>query len=571
MELLNQLKSGSKGANVKKVQQWLVDKGYNIGKSGVDGILGKNTESAIKQAQGDNGWKVDGIVGKETWGGMFNEPKKETLEMDLTKPDSQGVKQNLSAENNGASKSGSDTIEQEITSKQPSASVYNPQQDEAYMQALATLQQVQNTAPTYKDSFSGQLQDLYNQIVNRDKFSYDVNSDALYQQYKDQYVQQGKMAMQDTMGQAAALTGGYGSSYAQGVGQQAYQGYLQQLNDRVPELYDRALSQYNQEGQDMLNQYAMLGDMADDEYMKYRDSMTDYYNRLDMARQDVETAYNRGYTSNRDAIGDARYDYEVQHALEREAIEDGRYDTQWEHQLEREGIEDERYNEQWDYQLEQDALDRDYQDRVFGYTQEQDAIKNQQWQDSFDYQKGQDSLNREDSNKANAYNKVMSFIGTDYKPTDSELESAGLTREQYDAVNKYLGSSGTGTQPLENVKSMSSTEIVNAMQGFKDLKDNTGLESFLDDCVASGRMTEAQADEYYKKYGTDLEVGSDVSPQSDSLEQKYNNGTLTYEDVAKYNPGIRTRSEFSRGNNPDKQKYGDYQTYLKAMYEKYKG
>ncbi len=403
------LKRGSQGDNVKKVQTWLVDNGYDIGKTGVDGVLGAKTESAIRQAQGDNKWKVDGIVGPETWGGMFDTTSEASKELYTEKPNSAKV---------DTSKSGSDTIAQEITSKQPSASVYNPQQDEAYMQALATLQQVQTTAPTYKDSFSGQLQDLYNQIVNRDKFSYDVNSDALYQQYKDQYVQQGKMAMQDTMGQAAALTGGYGSSYAQGVGQQAYQGYLQQLNDRVPELYDRALAKYNQEGQDMLNQYAMLGDMADDEYMKYRDSMSDYYTRLDMARKDVDTAYNRGYTSNRDSIDDARYDYEVQHALEREAIED------------------QRYGEQWEYQKEQDTLDREYQDKVFNYTKEQDAIGNKQWQDSFDYTKEQNALNREDTNRANAYNKAISFIGTDYKPTDSELSSAGLTREQYDAISK---------------------------------------------------------------------------------------------------------------------------------------
>lgn len=50
--------------------------------------------------------------------------------------------------------------------------------------------------------------------------------------------------MQDTMGQAAALTGGYGNSYAQGVGQQAYQGYLQQLNDNVPQLQAQALQTY---------------------------------------------------------------------------------------------------------------------------------------------------------------------------------------------------------------------------------------------------------------------------------------------------------------------------------------
>ena len=50
--------------------------------------------------------------------------------------------------------------------------------------------------------------------LNREDFQYDVDADALYQQYKDRYVELGKTAMQDTMGKAVALTGGYGSSYA---------------------------------------------------------------------------------------------------------------------------------------------------------------------------------------------------------------------------------------------------------------------------------------------------------------------------------------------------------------------
>ena len=73
---------------------------------------------------------------------------------------------------------------------------------------------------TYGES----LKDAMQKVLNRDKFQYDLNGDALYQQYKDRYIQQGKQAMMDTMGQAAALTGGYGNSYAQKAGQQAQQG-----------------------------------------------------------------------------------------------------------------------------------------------------------------------------------------------------------------------------------------------------------------------------------------------------------------------------------------------------------
>ena len=56
--------------------------------------------------------------------------------------------------------------------------------------------------------------------MQQGEFKYNVNADPLYQQYKDQYIQGGKLAMMDTMGKAAALTGGYGSTYGQQVGQQ---------------------------------------------------------------------------------------------------------------------------------------------------------------------------------------------------------------------------------------------------------------------------------------------------------------------------------------------------------------
>ena len=57
---------------------------------------------------------------------------------------------------------------------------------------------------------------------DRDPFQYNAADDGMYQQMVDRYIQQGKMAMQDTVGQAAAMTGGYGNTWAQNAGQQAY-------------------------------------------------------------------------------------------------------------------------------------------------------------------------------------------------------------------------------------------------------------------------------------------------------------------------------------------------------------
>ncbi|WP_132995864.1 phosphodiester glycosidase family protein [Sporanaerobacter acetigenes] len=58
------LKKGSRGQEVKELQQKLNTLGYST--NGVDGILGGGTERAIKQFQKDNNLVVDGIVGANT-------------------------------------------------------------------------------------------------------------------------------------------------------------------------------------------------------------------------------------------------------------------------------------------------------------------------------------------------------------------------------------------------------------------------------------------------------------------------------------------------------------------------
>ena len=151
----------------------------------------------------------------------------------------------------------------------------------------------QQQKPTYAATFDQQLADIYDQITSRPDFKYDVNADPLYQQYKDRYVQQGKLAMKDTMGQAAALTGGYGSTYGQQVGQQTYDAYLQNLSAVIPELYGMAYDQYRDKGDDLLTQYGLLGEQRDTEYSRYRDQMGDWENEREYQRQVENEEYNR--------------------------------------------------------------------------------------------------------------------------------------------------------------------------------------------------------------------------------------------------------------------------------------
>jgi hypothetical protein len=98
-------------------------------------------------------------------------------------------------------------------------------------------------------------EDALEAYMNREEFRFDVNADRLYQQYKDHYTQLGKTAMEDTMGRASALTGGYGSSYAQSVCQQAYQSYLSKADDVIPELYQLAYDRYRDESKRLYRNY----------------------------------------------------------------------------------------------------------------------------------------------------------------------------------------------------------------------------------------------------------------------------------------------------------------------------
>ena len=129
----------------------------------------------------------------------------------------------------------------------------------------------------------------------------------MYQQMVDRYLQQGQQAMMDTMGQAAALTGGYGNSYAQTAGQQTYQGYLQGANDMLPQFYQMALDRYNSEGDALIQPYGLLSDQEDTAYGRYVDQMNQYFTELDRLQNayDNERSFDYGQF-----IDDRNYQYQ---------------------------------------------------------------------------------------------------------------------------------------------------------------------------------------------------------------------------------------------------------------------
>lgn len=163
--------------------------------------------------------------------------------------------------------------------------------EELYKELLEQGKQYQQQANDYLSAYD-----------NRGQFSYDAENDPMYQSLKNQYVHQGRRAMEDTMGQAAGLTGGYGSTYAQGVGNQAYNEYLTQLNGQIAGLAQQARANWDAEGDRMLDRYNLALNAANTAYGQARDALGDI-------RYDKEYADSQAYQQwqmNRADQSDAR-------------------------------------------------------------------------------------------------------------------------------------------------------------------------------------------------------------------------------------------------------------------------
>ena len=165
----------------------------------------------------------------------------------------------------------------------------------AYAATMAALKQAEQELPDFSSSYDGEIGRLFEKIVQRPAFQYDPEGDPLFNSYRDRTVREGRLAMRDTMGQAAHLTGGYGSSYGQAVGQQQYDAYLQKLGDAMPELYGAALKKWQAEGEQLSSQFGAASALAERDYGRARDKAA-------MASQIEQKGYDRRQTAYKNLV-----------------------------------------------------------------------------------------------------------------------------------------------------------------------------------------------------------------------------------------------------------------------------
>ena len=191
------------------------------------------------------------------------------------------------------------------------------------LDAEAAVQRQKAAKPEgYVSSYEAPLRQAMERILNREDFHYNLDGDALYRRYRNQAVQNGRLAMADTAGQAAARTGGYGNSYAQSVGQQAYNRQLDSLADRIPELYNLAMSQYQLQTQNLQRKYDLLSGAQQQEYSHYQDALAAWQKEADQLWQAYTDARDSDYDAYRDEVADWQWQQEFDENKRR-------YDQQW--------------------------------------------------------------------------------------------------------------------------------------------------------------------------------------------------------------------------------------------------
>ena len=68
---------------------------------------------------------------------------------------------------------------------------------------MEALRRAESVLPDFTSSYDGEIGRLFEKIVQRPAFRYDVESDTLCNSYRERTVREGGVAMQETRGRAA--------------------------------------------------------------------------------------------------------------------------------------------------------------------------------------------------------------------------------------------------------------------------------------------------------------------------------------------------------------------------------
>lgn len=336
------LKRGSSGDEVKQLQQALINAGYNVGSTGADGSYGPATRDAVTQYQKDHGLAVDGMAGPETQGSLYGTASSGGGSTgggssggsfsgggggsrDYTGTTYQS--NDYHGDAISAAQSGDwDKVWEALNNREivtnslgtnygkTSMDIYNellaqyggPQNemDELYAMLADLQQQMSRPVQAYTPSWGDEA---YEQLLQQAiAMNYDDwTQSEQYKSLANRYGAQGKMTMQDVLGQISSRTGGLASSYATTAANQQYNEYMSQLEEVARQMFAG-------ERGDLIENAGLARDYGEYEYGRYLDQLNqqaqqnsyalDIINQMMGYQADKEnTQYNRGQNAKAEA------------------------------------------------------------------------------------------------------------------------------------------------------------------------------------------------------------------------------------------------------------------------------
>lgn len=201
------------------------------------------------------------------------------------------------------------SIGKATTVKVPTIKSYKP--SNSVVSAKNQLSATEKAKPAaYTSQYGDKITSMAADIANRKGFSYDFTKDALYQNYKDQYTRQAQLGAQNVTAQAAALSGGYGNSYAATAGNLAYQENMAQLNNVIPSLYEAAYNRYNMDLDNKRADLSMYQGLEDTDYSRYRDNVQDWQSDRDYYAGRYDSAYNNDFNKYTSDVSNRQWKYQ---------------------------------------------------------------------------------------------------------------------------------------------------------------------------------------------------------------------------------------------------------------------
>lgn len=266
------------------------------------------------------------------------------------------------------------------------------------------------SAPSYTSKYSDQINDLVQQILNSSYGGFKAGDE--YSALQQSYTKNGQKAMQDTLGQVSARTGGLASSYAGAASQQTYDSYMDALEQAAMEMYQTKLSGDR-------NNLSLLSGLESADYAKYADQLSQWNADRGFNYGVDSDNRNFNYQAGRDAVSDNRYNQE--YADSRSDYGDSRGDAEYNKQL---------------TQAQTLAQYGDFSGyKALGYTDAQISSMKKQWQVE----------QAVAAAKAKQKSATGSSIGNSGKPkltlaqAQKAIESGQVSQSVVDTIDYYYG------------------------------------------------------------------------------------------------------------------------------------